>query len=64
MKWIRWQNFLEERYESYKSGIGLEIMNGNIGFEELDDWICNHEISTLKSGRQEMLENIINSYII
>jgi xylose isomerase len=56
-------NFLEERYESYQSGIGLELMNGNIGYEELDAWIRNQDPPTLKSGRQEMLENIINSYI-
>jgi len=56
-------NFIEERYSSHESGIGAQIMSGQVGFEELEKWILNEKMPVLQSGRQEMLENLINSYI-
>jgi len=56
-------DFIEERYSSFKSSIGTEIMSGQIGFDELEKWILNTGQPVLQSGKQEMLENIINSYI-
>jgi len=55
--------FIEERYSSFNSGIGIEIMNGKLGFEEIDKWVKENELPALTSGRQELLENILNSYI-
>jgi len=55
--------FIEERYSSFNSGIGIEIMNGKLGFEEIDKWVKENELPSLTSGRQELLENILNSYI-
>lgn len=55
--------FIEERYSSFNSGIGAEIMNGKLGFEEIDKWVKENELPSLTSGRQELLENILNSYI-
>ncbi|MBN2354618.1 xylose isomerase [candidate division KSB1 bacterium] len=57
------ETFIEERYGSYKSGIGEKIMAGKIGFDELENWISSQDEPVLQSGRQEMLENIINAYI-
>ncbi|MBN2010941.1 xylose isomerase [candidate division KSB1 bacterium] len=57
-------NFIEERYSSYQSGIGADIMAGKVGLEDLDQWILKNGKPTMKSGRQEMLENVVNSYII
>jgi xylose isomerase len=56
-------NFIEERYSSHKSGIGAQIMSGKVGLEEIEKWVLNEKDPVLPSGRQEMLENIINSYI-
>jgi xylose isomerase len=56
-------SFIEERYSSHKSGIGAQIMSGKIGLEEVDKWVRGEKDPVLQSGRQEMLENIINSYI-
>jgi xylose isomerase len=56
-------DFIEERYSSFKSSIGTEIMAGQIGFDELEKWILNTGQPVLQSGKQEMLENIVNSYI-
>jgi xylose isomerase len=56
-------NFIEERYSSHKSGIGELIMSGKVGLEEVDQWVLNEKNPVLESARQEMLENILNSYI-
>ena len=56
-------SFIEERYSSFKSGIGAEIMEGNIGLDEIEKWVIKNDKPVIQSGRQEMLENIINSYI-
>jgi xylose isomerase len=56
-------DFIENRYISFKSGLGADILAGKIGFEALENWIIEHGTPVPKSGRQEMLENIINDYI-
>ncbi len=55
--------FIEERYSSHNSGIGQQIMSGKVTMEDVDKWVRNEKNPVLPSGRQEMLENIINSYI-
>lgn len=57
-------DFIDERYSSYKSGIGARIMSGEVGMEDVEKWVLQNDSPVLKSGRQEMLENIFNSYIL
>lgn len=57
-------NFIKERYSSFNSGIGEKIMSGKAGLEDLEKHIIKEGMPILKSGRQEMLENILNSYIL
>lgn len=57
-------SFVDERYASFNSGIGAEIMSGNIGLEDAEKWILENGAPTIASGRQELLENIVNSYLI
>lgn len=54
---------IAERYASFKSGIGAEIMSGAAGLEECESWILANGEPTLKSGRQELLEGIVNRYL-
>ncbi|MDP2885779.1 MAG: xylose isomerase [Ignavibacteria bacterium] len=56
--------FIDDRYSSFKSGIGAKIMSGKVDFRGLEQWIIKEGKPTLESGRQEMLENILNSYIL
>jgi xylose isomerase len=56
-------DFIEERYNSHNSGIGAQIMSGKVGLEEVEKWVLNEKSPVLQSARQEMLENIINSYM-
>ncbi len=56
-------SFIDERYASYKSGIGAKIMAGQVGFAELEKYILENGMPVMHSGRLEMLENILNDYI-
>ncbi|HOC24216.1 MAG TPA: xylose isomerase, partial [bacterium] len=56
-------SFIDERYASYKSGIGAKIMAGQVGFAELEKYILEKGMPVMRSGRLEMLENLLNDYI-
>ena len=56
--------FIAERYSSFDSGIGAKIMSKKVGLRDLEQWIIKEGTPELESGRQEMLENILNSYIL
>ncbi len=57
-------DFIRERYASYDSGIGKKIESREVGFKELSEYMLEKgEITPNKSGRVEMLENILNEYI-
>ncbi|MFV0502621.1 MAG: xylose isomerase [Lachnospirales bacterium] len=57
----RIDNFVEERYSSWNSGIGADIINGKVGLEELYDYASKiGDITNNMSSRQEYLENILN----
>ncbi|NLY47976.1 MAG: xylose isomerase [Clostridiales bacterium] len=58
------EDFKEERYASYREGIGKDIVEGKVGFKELEAYALKNNVTKNKSGRQEMLENILNQYII
>ena len=58
----RIDQFIRDRYESYNSGIGKKIVDGETTLEELSDYACRLGKPQLPgSGRQEYLESIINS---
>lgn len=54
---------VKERYSGWDKGLGQEIENGKAGFEELEAYTIKNGEPEIKSGRQEMLENILNEYI-
>lgn len=56
--------FVSNRYSSYTEGIGKDILGGKITFEESEKWILKNGLPTQKSARQEMLENILNDYLV
>ena len=59
----RIDKFVEERYSSWNTGIGKDIIDGKVGFEELEKYALEKgEVTdSLGSGRQEMLESIMNN---
>jgi xylose isomerase len=54
--------FVNERYAGYDKGIGRQILSGKETFDSMEQWILEKGEPHLKSGRQEMLENIFSSY--
>jgi len=58
----RIDKFVEERYASYKTGIGAKIVAGTATMEELEQYALNMgDVTTNISGKQEYLEAVINS---
>ena len=57
------EKVIAERYASYNSGIGKEIVENKVGLKELSDYALKLDGIKNKSGRQERLETILNDYI-
>ncbi len=57
------EEFKDNRYKSYTEGIGKKIVSGEVSFEELSEYAMSHDQINNESGRQEMLEAIVNQYI-
>jgi len=55
---------LSERYGSWATGIGARIESGKEDFASLEKYMLEKgDVTRNTSGRQELLENIINTYI-
>lgn len=56
-------DFIEKKYSSWKNELGEKITKGEIDFEGLEKYALENGVSENVSGRQEMLEGILNQYI-
>ncbi|MBY0587513.1 xylose isomerase [bacterium] len=57
--------FVQKRYASWNEGIGKKIESGQAKFEELEAYMLQKgEVAPNVSGRQEMLENVFNRFIL
>ena len=56
-------SFKKQRYASYDSGIGAQIESSATSLDALDSYAHSITPPTLASGRQEMLENILNDHL-
>ena len=56
-------DFIKERYASYESGIGAEIVAGRATLESLEEYALakGEVLDSVKSGRQEYLEAALNA---
>ena len=60
----RLAEFVKQRYSSWDSGIGAKIEAGKSSFADLEAYMLRKgDISPNSSGRQELLENIINELL-
>ena len=55
--------FIEQRYASYKKGIGAQIQQKTVTMESLYAYAKNLSVVTVESGRQEYLESILNNIL-
>ena len=58
-----YQNLKNQRYKSFDDDKGLLFSNGKLNLEELASLASNQKEPSLKSGKQELFESIINKYI-
>jgi len=55
--------FVDERYRTFDDGIGAKVEQGKCSFDELESYALSMDEPTLASGRQEMLENLVNEFM-
>jgi len=60
----RLEQFVQQRYASWNSGIGRDIEKGKVGLKQLEAYALEKGVTSPNtSGRQEMLENLFNEFI-
>ncbi len=60
----RLRGFVRQRYSSWDSGIGARIEAGKASFKDLEKYMLEKgDVTPNTSGRQEMLENLLNEFI-
>ena len=58
------KDFVKNRYRSFDTGIGADIESGKADFASLEKYVLGkNELTPNESGRQELLENIINQFL-
>ena len=60
----RLAKFVDERYSSFDGDIGAKVESGQCSFEDLEAFALANGEPTLSSGRQEMLENLVNEFLV
>ena len=57
-------DFVDERYAGWDGGEGQAMLAGERSFEEIEARVLRDDVQpAARSGRQEMLENIVNRYV-
>lgn len=51
------------RYQSFNAGIGLEFIKGKVSLAQLRDYAADLPNFAPDSGKQELVENIVNQYL-
>ena len=54
---------VEDRYSGWGGELGKRIEAGQVDFEQLEKYTLENGEPEIRSGRQELLENILNEYI-
>lgn len=58
------EKIIDDRYSSYKSGIGVEILSNRANLRTLETYALQNKPIGNKSGRQEHIKAILNQYIL
>ena len=59
----RIDKFVADRYASYNTGIGKQIVDGTTSLEALEQYVATNKEPVMESGRQEVLETIVNNIL-
>lgn len=57
------ENIIDDRYATFKSGIGLDIVSGKANFHTLEAYALQNQVIKNRSGRVEQIRNMLNEYI-
>jgi xylose isomerase len=63
LKGKKFEKAIKKRYSGWDTAFGQKVEKKQIGFKELEAYILKNGEPELQSGRQELLENILNDYI-
>jgi len=55
--------FVTQRYKQWNTPLGRKIAKGKMTLDQLTDHARKHGEPTVKSGQQELIENVLNQYI-
>ncbi|MDF2927563.1 MAG: xylA [Paenibacillaceae bacterium] len=55
---------LEDRYASFTTGIGADIVAGKADFRSLEAYALQNNPIVNKSGRQEQIKSVLNQYLL
>lgn len=58
------ENIIDDRYASFKSGIGADIVAGKANFKTLEAYALQNKPIVNSSGRLELIKTIVNQYMI
>ncbi len=58
-----WGRFVEDRYAGWHQGFGADILAGRVSLADAAARATGEAAPTLRSGRQEYLENLINRFL-
>ena len=57
-------DIVRDRYSSFDEGLGAKVEAGECTFADLEAYMLEKgEADANKSGRQELIENLINQYL-
>jgi xylose isomerase len=59
----KFEKFIARRYKGWDGELGQKIEQGKVGLKELEAFTLKNGEPKIQSGRQELLENILNEYI-
>jgi xylose isomerase len=57
------ENVIDDRYASFKTGIGADIVAGKSDFKSLEAFALQNNPIVNKSGRQELIKAVLNQYL-
>ena len=56
-------DFVSSRYSGWNSKLGRDMKEGKLSFDDLEKFTLENGEPQIQSGKQEYLENLLNSYI-
>lgn len=58
------ENIIDERYASFQSGIGADIVAGKANFRSLEAYALQNNPIKNASGRLELIKSVVNQYLL